>query len=108
RLQIDHLAAQVLLILSRGAVEDRTGVLADQLDAGGRVYPAADQERGPRVRHRKRDGGEGALCLVAVDLVAADPVLALVLAPHVAAALDDGIALDRLSLESVALGGPVL
>ena len=41
-------------------------------------------------------------------LIAADPVLALVLALHVAAARGDGVALDRLALEGVALGGPVL
>src|SRR5262245_61639826 len=59
------------------------------------------------MRDLERRRGERALRFIAVALVAADPVIALVLALHVAAPLDDRIALDRLSGEGVALGGPV-
>src|SRR5262245_36647678 len=59
------------------------------------------------MRDLERRRGERALRFIAVTLVAADPVVALVLALHVAAPLDDGIALDRLSGKGVALGGPV-
>src|SRR5262249_33309453 len=69
--------------------------------------PAADQERRPRVRHLERHRREGALRFVALSLVGADPVLPLVLALHVTAAREDGVALDRLVLERLALCGPV-
>src|SRR5262249_35132730 len=90
-----------------GAEEDLAGIAADQLDAGGFVWPSANEEGGPEVGDLERRRGERPLRVIAAALVAADPVIALVFALHVAAALDDGIALDRLSGEGVALGGPV-
>src|SRR5205814_885786 len=108
RPQVDGDAAEVLFLDAGSARQDFLGVIADQLDTRLRPRAAADEERRPRMRHLERHRGERALRLVAVQLVAADPVLALVVALHVAAALGDGVALDRLALERLTLGGPVL
>src|SRR5207248_483373 len=69
---------------------------------------AADQEGRPRVRNLERHARQRPRRLVAELLEAADPVLALMLALVVLAARVDGVAFDRLSLEGVSLGRPVL
>src|SRR5262249_4476380 len=86
---------------------DGAAVLADQLDASDRVRAAADQERGPRVRHVEWHAGERPLRLVALQLKAADPVTALMLALVVVAAREDGVAANRLAEEGIALGDPI-
>src|SRR5262249_4036412 len=106
-LQIDDDAVHVLALGPGGAEEDLAGIAADQLDAGGFGWPSANAEGAPGVGDLERRQGGRPLRVIAAALVAADPVIALVFALHVAAALDDGIALDRLSGEGVALGGPV-
>src|SRR5262245_34111962 len=60
------------------------------------------------MRHLERHAGQRAGGLIAEALVAADPVLALVLALVVAAPWKHRIALDRLPLERLAFGGPIL
>ena len=105
--QIDDDPLQVLGLATRRP-EDHV-LAADDLDARFQcVRPAADQEAGPGVRHRERHTRERSGGLVAELLVAADPELALVPAPHIGPAGEDGVALDRLALEGFALGGPVL
>src|SRR5262249_35003612 len=69
---------------------------------------AADEKRRPSMRHPERNRGERALRSVAVPFVAADPILALVLAFHIAAPPGDRVALDRLAAKSLALGRPIL
>ena len=59
------------------------------------------------MRDLERHGGQRALRRVAEPLVAADPVLALMPALHVPAALGHRVALDRLILERLALGHPI-
>src|SRR5690349_803573 len=108
RSEIDGDPAQVLFIDAGGAGDDLLGVVPDQLDVGFRTCSAADQERRPRMPYPKCHGRERALRSIAVQLVAADPVIALVLAFHVAAPPGDRVALDRLAAKCLALGRPVL
>src|SRR5207248_2096299 len=83
-------------------------VLAHQFRTGFRPRSAADEERRPGMRHPERHRRKRTLRLVAGAFVGADPVAALVLAFHVAAAWRDRVALDRLASEGGTLGGPVL
>src|SRR5207249_4819784 len=108
RAQIDGDAAHVFHFGAGGAEEDLAGIFSHQFDAGGEVRPAADEERCPRVSDLEGDGGERALGPITLALVGADPVPALVPAAHVVAARVDGVALDGLPDEGLALGGPVL
>src|SRR5207237_92542 len=108
--QVHGDAVQILLALvgrdvSPGDAGERdVAVLEDDLDAGRLVEPAADEEAAPRVRHRERYRRERALRAVALPLVAADPIFALVLAFHFAAALAVGVALERVSGGGAGLG----
>ena len=106
-LHVDGDAAHRLLLEAEGAIDDLVGVLVMDLEAGIRAHAAADQERRPRMRDQKRHAGERPLRPVAVLLVAADPVVTLMVA-LVAPASGDGVPLDRLVAEGVPLGGPVL
>src|SRR5262245_4448256 len=60
------------------------------------------------MRHLERHARQRPRRLVAQALVAADPVVSLVLALVVAAPRKNRIALDRLPLKRLALGDPVL
>src|SRR5438067_2214285 len=82
RPQVDGDTAKVFLLDTGGAREDCAGILAHQLNAGGRMRSAADEEGRPGMGHLEGNRRQRALWLVAVQLVAADPVVALVLTLH--------------------------
>src|SRR5262249_6785175 len=67
-----------------------------------------DQKGGPRMCHSEGNRCKRALSLVAMKLVAADPVVSLVLTLHVVATASDGIAPHRLALEGFTFSRPVL
>src|SRR5205085_8230471 len=71
---------------------------AMQLDARAGTAAAADEEAGPGLFDREGTRGQRALGRVAELLVAADPVLAGVMA-RLAAARGRAVALDRLLVE---------
>ena len=60
------------------------------------------------MRHVERHGRQRAFRIVAEFFESADPVVALVIAPHVIAARENGVAFDWLAFECFAGGGPVL
>src|SRR5262249_36756407 len=89
-------------------MENLARVVSYQLDARHLVRAAADQERAPRMRHIEWHGSQRSLRLVAAQLKAADPVIALVLALVVAAPGRHGVAADGLTKEGLALHRPIL
>jgi len=83
----------------QGRMEEPGRVLADQFDARWSRAVRRDEECRPAMRYLEGCGGERALRLVAATAVRADPVLPLMAAYHVAAAVGrfgDRIALDGL------------
>src|SRR5205085_708053 len=98
--QIDGDAAQVLLLDAGHAGDELVasqaaplggGLAKPEFNAGLHPRPAADQERRPGMRDLEWHAGQRPLRLVAEFLEAADPVLPLMLALVVGAALGDGI-----------------
>ena len=106
--QVDCDALQFLGFLAAGAKNQHLRVGPDDLHTSVRVRSAGDQKTSPGMRDLEGDAGEHADRRILDFLVTADPVIALMLAAHVAASGGDGVALDRLALEGGAGGGPVL
>src|SRR5206468_11785265 len=79
-----------------------------EFNACCRPRAARDEKTRPRLRDLERDGRERAFRIVAELFESADPVIALVTAPHVIASRENGIAFDRLALKRLAGSGPVL
>ena len=105
--KVDDHRLQVLAVVAGNLEDHLIAVLANDLDARSAARAAADEEAGEGLRDLERHGGERALRPVASDLVRADPELAGVLAAHVAAAVMNGVSLDRLPGEGLAFGRPV-
>ena len=105
--QVGHDPFQIFAIVARGSKDDLAGVASDELDARRGTRAARDQEARERLGDPERDGGQSSLGRVSAVLECSDPEPALVPALHVAATPADGVAVDRLALEGIALGRPV-
>src|SRR5262245_44184415 len=106
-MQINDDRPQCFAFVAGGFEESRFRAGVDQLNACGRPRPARYQEAGPGLGNFERQGSERSFGIVADFFEAADPVTALVIAPHVAAARGNRVALNGLALERLAFGLPV-
>ena len=66
------------------------------------------EEARPGMRDFERRGSQGAFGIVPDFFEPADPVIALMIAPHVVAARENRVALDGLAIECLAFGLPIL
>src|ERR1043166_6256258 len=109
RREVGHDRGQVLGFVARGAINGPlSSVFFDeQLDLGRVVFSARDEEARPTMSDLEGRGGERSLGVVPMCFKSADPVIAMVIAVHVVAAFGNGVALDRLLIESISSGGPV-
>ena len=107
-LQINDDRPQRFAFVTGDFEENRLRAGVHQFDARRRPRPARNQEAGPGLGDFERHGSQRALGIVADFFEAADPVIALVIAPHVVAAWEHRVALDGLAFERLACGLPIL
>ena len=106
-LQVNDDGPQCFVFVAGGFVDDLLRVGANEFDPCRRPRSARDEETRPRLRDLERDGRQRAFRIVAELFESADPVIALVIAPHVIAARENGIAFDRLAFECFAFRFPI-
>lgn len=107
--EVEDFSAHVFAGDANRGSDDPTGVVFDDFHARFcGVASAADEEACPRLSYLKGNGGERAGGCVGSCFVAANPVIAHMVASFGRLSLLDGITFDRLTFPCVTFSGPVL
>src|SRR5262245_52551253 len=106
-LEIHYDRPEILNFAAGRFKKDLLRISADEFDTC--IWPSTtgEKETAPRLCNFERDRRQSALWIIAHEFVAADPILALVIALHVRASLRHGVAAHGLSVKSTAGGSPI-
>ena len=106
-MQVHNDRPQILAVVTGGFENDFVRVGTNEFHTGILVRATGDQEARERLRKFEPYGCKRALRLVSADFKSADPIVAAMLAFHIAPAAGDCVALNGLFFKGDSLSRPV-